>query len=110
MEIALDGHCIRDRSERSALATDAPVTTVSPKSELVAPLDRDCEQSPVATALAGSSWPASIVGLGPRHVDAFTPCGGCGHGTWVRYGTTPYCLGCALAASRDVARPSEHGG
>ncbi len=42
-------------------------------------------------------WPDALPDLGPRHVGPFDLCARCGSGTWVRYGTAPRCLHCALA-------------
>ena len=40
-------------------------------------------------------WPDQVEGLGPRHIEAFTPCANCETGTWVVYGRWPLCLRCA---------------
>ncbi len=40
-------------------------------------------------------WPDSVPLLGPRQVGPFSPCTGCGAGSWVKYGVTTLCLSCA---------------
>jgi hypothetical protein len=40
-------------------------------------------------------WPDEVKGLGPLRVDAYDRCSRCGVGSWVRYGSTVLCLGCA---------------
>jgi hypothetical protein len=40
-------------------------------------------------------WPDQVEGLGRLHVDGFDRCAKCGAGSWVKYGTTVLCVGCA---------------
>ncbi len=41
-------------------------------------------------------WPDNLPALGPRKVGPFSPCSGCGEGTWVRYGAISLCLTCVM--------------
>jgi hypothetical protein len=50
---------------------------------------------PAPYPAAAFLWPDAIPGLGPRTTGPFFSCAFCGTGTWVRYGGSPRCLGCA---------------
>ena len=46
-------------------------------------------------------WPRDLPGLGPRRLDTYTRCAGCGGPTSVYYGDRPHCRQCAERARRD---------
>jgi len=46
-------------------------------------------------------WPDAIESVGVRHIQAFTACSNCSHGTWVFYGPWPLCLRCANLGRLD---------
>jgi hypothetical protein len=50
-------------------------------------------------------WPDEVEGLGRLHIGPFDRCAKCGAGSWVRYGATVLCIGCA----RPAPRPSTPG-
>lgn len=53
-----------------------------------------------------TTWPQHLEALGAKTIGPFTSCGWCVAGTWVRYGTTALCLGCAEVAQRlEAASP-----
>lgn len=47
-------------------------------------------------------WPDELSGLGRRRVLPFDLCVSCGAGSWVAYGATPLCLGCARRRGGEV--------
>jgi hypothetical protein len=66
--------------------------------------DAEDDNLRVTVAPAGSRyfhpWPDVLPGLGRRTIDPFSPCAGCGTGTWARYGDTALCLTCAKRRER----------
>lgn len=51
-------------------------------------------------------WPVAIEGLGPSRIGPFTPCDGCGSGTWRHYGASALCLACARGHRTRQATPA----
>jgi hypothetical protein len=44
-------------------------------------------------------WPNALPDLGPRRVQAYSPCADCGSWTWVAYGPRAFCFACARRRS-----------
>jgi hypothetical protein len=65
-------------------------------------------QPPPVTEEVGKAysypWPDALAGLGHRTVGPFDHCERCGAGSWVRFGETVLCLGCASAQVMRVER------
>jgi hypothetical protein len=59
----------------------------------------DTESQRVTVAPAGPRyfhpWPDALPGLGCRTIGPFDECHDCATWSWVRYGTTVLCVGCA---------------
>ena len=45
-------------------------------------------------------WPDTLPGLGPRAIQALSPCESCGAGTWCAFGGMALCLPCATSRAQ----------
>lgn len=70
------------------------------KAEVLGLLTAPGSDGPSGPATHGSRWwaypwPDELAGVGRRRVGPFDVCAACSAWTWVRYGVTRLCLGCA---------------
>jgi len=100
IELVADGGRLRYRAPWGVLTPDLRAALAARKGELLAVLGGERQQFH-QQGDCRSPWPESLPGRGPRRIDCYARCEICGRGTWVRYGGTARCLGCALAARGD---------
>jgi hypothetical protein len=98
IELTADSGRLHYRAPRGVLTADLLAAVAAQKGELLAVLREEQQQPFHRHADGRSPWPASLPELGARRIDAYAHCDACGRGTWVRYGATARCLGCALAS------------
>jgi hypothetical protein len=77
-----------------------PIVKVSEETRRLLQLHKTEILVMLRTERSRSLWPEDLDDFGTRSVGSFARCIRCGHGSWVRYGSTVLCLPCAKLLRR----------